>query len=208
MLSVGLSCLILLPNEQNKRLLIPGKVLELQGDDAIVELEEPLGLEVGCETSAFAEWRGKFFQQGITIAPMIVAEGAAPASPNIVRFTRVGEAVSAESRGSYRVSVATCELFAHVGDQTRCHVVDISPEGCAVICSQPLTVGQTVEVGFSFDGMTVGGEMKVQTVKELRNGKLRFGLFAHDKKSTSRKALQNLSIIMQRLQLKRLAGAA
>jgi hypothetical protein len=207
MLSDGLPCLILIPNEQNTRVLIPGKVLELKGSDVMVELDESVSLKGGTHTSVFAEWLGRFFQQGITISADDVITSAESAVSTIIRFKRVGEPISAESRGSYRVGVAAQELYALV-DEQRCHVVDISPEGCAVICAQPLTVGDVVNVSLSCEGVQIVGTMKVQTVKELRNGTLRFGLFAPDKKSKTRSSLQKLSALMQRMQLQRFAGAA
>jgi hypothetical protein len=136
-----------------------------------------------------------------------VTVSAETAASTIIRFTRIGEPISAESRGSYRVSIAAQELYAQVDNQ-RAHVVDVSPEGCAVICAKPLTVGELVEVSLSFGEVQLAGSMKVQTVKELRNGTQRFGLFAPDKKSKIRGSLQKLSALMQRLQLQRFAGAA
>ena len=207
MLSDGLPCLILVPNEKNNRVLIPGKVLELKGGEVTVELEEPVSLKGGAHTSVFAEWLGRFFQQGITIAADDVTTSSESAATTIIRFTRVGEPISAESRGSYRVSIAAQELYAQV-DEQRAHVVDVSPEGCAVICAAPLVVGEMVEVSLAFADVQIAGSMKVQTVKQLRNGTQRFGLFAPDKKSKTRLSLQKLSALMQRLQLQRFAGAA
>ncbi|HMB96090.1 MAG TPA: PilZ domain-containing protein [Tepidisphaeraceae bacterium] len=206
MLSIGLQCLILLPNEQNKRLLIPAKVLDIYGDDAVVELEEPVVLKPGTQSNVFAEWLGRFFQQGITI----VADDDANSEQAscMVRFTSFGEPVSAESRGSYRVSIAAQRVYARIGLQERCHVVDVSAEGFAVVCKRPLTVGEMVEVSLSHEGVHIAAAMKVQGVNELSNGTLRFGLFAPEKKSPARAGLQKLSLIMQRQQLKRFAGAA
>ncbi|HEY1629553.1 MAG TPA: PilZ domain-containing protein, partial [Tepidisphaeraceae bacterium] len=169
--------------------------------------EEPIALADGTNTSVFAEWLGRFFQQGIQIIADNVVAGAAPVATTMIRFTRVGEPVSAESRGSYRVGVAAQQVYALV-DEQRCQVVDLSPEGCAVISVKPLTVGGMVDVSLTFEGVEVAGPMKVQTVKILRNGSQRFGLFATDKKSKTRASLQKLSSLMQRMQLKRFAGAA
>jgi hypothetical protein len=207
MLSDGLPCLILIPNQQNKRLLVPGKVLELRGGEVTVELDEPICLLGGTQSNVFAEWLGRFFQQGITIVAEDVINIAETAASTIIRFTRIGEPVSAESRGSYRVSIAAQEIEAQV-DEQRCHVVDLSPEGCAVICRQSLTIGDAVDVSFSHEGIEVAGTMKVQTIKQLRNGTQRFGLFVSDKKSKIRTALQKLTVIMQRQQLQHFAGAA
>jgi hypothetical protein len=205
MLSLNRSCFLLVPNKRNKRVLLPGVVHELDGTRAIVRFEEPIHLELGQQATIFAEVRGKFFQQGITVE--VLHNGADAAAP-LVELTVVGEPVSAESRGSYRVGVAATDLYAQVGRLSACHVVDVSPEGCAVICPRALMIGTVVEVHFEFEGHVASGDMRVQTAKELKNGDLRFGLFAFEKRSALRASLQKISAALQRAQLRRLAGAA
>jgi hypothetical protein len=203
MLSINCECFLLIPNEQNERLLLPGKVVQLNDANAIVKFDQPITLKAGDESTIFAQWRDKFLQQGVKIQTAAMND-----DPSTIELSRVGEPVSAEGRGSYRVSVAIAMIYGTVDGQKHCHVVDISPEGCAVVCTQPLIIGQTVPVQFEYQNVVVEGLLKVQTLKNLSSGKMRFGLLANEKNSPARKALQKLTVLMQRLQLQRLAGAA
>jgi hypothetical protein len=220
MLSVNRPCFLLIPNERNERILQRGIVVQLNGNDAVIQFEKPVGLKAGDETTLAAEVRGKFLQQGVNVVAMGAAaerpttgSTAPPALPSpgcMISVTCVGEPVSAEKRGSFRVSVAAAagDITARVGKQKDCHLADVSPEGCGIVCPESLTVGQTVNVAFTFQGITVEAPMRVQTARQLRNGRVRVGLFVPDKTSPARRALEKLSMLMQRLQLQRLAGAA
>ena len=100
------------------------------------------------------------------------------------------------------------EIHARVGRLTQCPVADISAEGLSVICSHKLEIGSPVEVEFMAEGVIISGAFRVQSVKPLSPSKNRYGLFAFDKHSETRRALEKLAGIMQRYQLKRLSGAA
>jgi PilZ domain len=217
-------CFLLVPNDQNHRLLVPGKVWEILDGQIIAQFDDCIAINPGDNAIVLAEWKQKFFQQSVTISRVWVAPpsdetlaaspmdfptcvaGANAAMP-IIEFLPVGQPISAEQRGSYRVSVAACDFYAVVAKHVKCQVVDVSPEGVAVLCDH-LTIGQRVNVSFERGGIRLEGQMTVQTCKETRSGRLRFGLHAPDLKAPIRSKLQKLTMLMQREQLKRLAGAA
>jgi hypothetical protein len=125
-----------------------------------------------------------------------------------VAFKLVGEAVSAEQRQLYRVSVPLADIRARVGTELNCHVVDISPEGFAAITRQQYVIGATVQIHFIYQGETVLAQARVQTARPTNDGRYRYGFFIGDRISPARRALSQISMAVQRQQLRRLAGAA
>jgi hypothetical protein len=217
MFSLGVPVFAWAPGRSKQRVLNPGKVVEIAEGGQVVtaKFEDELNLDPEESVQLFVEFRGKFFQQGATTIgkPNTECPPDACASretqPNTFDFRRVGEPVSAESRCSYRVSVVSAGIEAVIGPKkSRCPVVDVSPEGFAVILPAAPTIGTNLPVNWSVDGTTVDGTARVQTIKQLKNGTFRVGLLMPEKKSPARRALEKLSITLQRMQLKRLAGAA
>ena len=196
-------CFLLVATPSNKRLLKAGHVLELGSDNVVIEFEDLLLPPVEADTTLLAHVRGKFFQQ----AAKVLSHRPDAAKPT-AEFQLIGEAVSAEQRGSYRISVINAEIHARVGRLTQCPVADVSPEGLSVICGQQLDIGSSVEVEFMAEGVIISGTFRVQSVKPLSPSRSRYGLFAPDKHGETRRSLEKLSGIMQRYQLKRLSGAA
>lgn len=201
MLSLTNPAFISIPNPQNQRVLHEAVVLELDGRRVVLEIAGLSAAPEG-EVTLFAEVRGKFFQQGATVT--VVRQ----ASPLQIEFHTVGDPVSAEQRGSHRTSVIAMEIPVGIDKIAGCVLADVSPEGVGVICPKSLTVGTTVHVSLMCQGIHIDTPLRVQTVKILPSGKLRFGLFLADKRSPARAQLQKLAGLMQRLQLKRLSGAA
>lgn len=225
MLSVSAQCFVLIPNTQNSRVLHPGKVLSVAGNltgAAVVQFEEDPGLAPDAEVVLCAEWKGKFHQQGArvkSIAPPTVATAGTASAANeapasaandklTIEFQRSGEPVNCESRGIYRVSVATQEVRITVGKQLNCLLTDVSAEGISAIVNQPLKVGSTVEINISVESIFAQGVVRVQSEKQLAGGKLRYGFHAPEKKSQLRRSLESISNLMQRRQLRRMSGVA
>ena len=109
----------------------------------------------------------------------------------------------------FRVSVVTAGMDARIGNERHCAVLDLSAEGFGVIAHTPFPLGSMIHVAVSYNGQTAFSTMvRVQTVKKRRDGNFRYGFLAPDKKSIARKAMQQLSTTIQRMQLRRLSGAA
>lgn len=191
------------PNPDNKRVLIEGQVSLAEAGRCQIAFEHVAGLMPGSDATLFAEVRGKFYQQAAT-----VADESFDAGRTTVTFALVGDPVSAEQRGSFRTSAVLLDVPVGVDRIAGCLLADVSPEGVGVICPKPLAVGSTVEVTLNVDGFGIVEKMRVQGVKILPSGKLRFGLFIPGKGATSRRVLEKLAGHLQRQQLRRLSGAA
>jgi hypothetical protein len=203
MLTSGQGMFLLVPTNSKKPLLVPGKVTESNTSSFAINLDDACDLKAGLETLAYCDVRGKFFQQGATLAEIT------PTLPKITYvFTRVGEPVSAEQRQTFRVSVALSDINAQVGDRKYCQVVDFSPEGLAIISSPGLVIGATVKVTLNHEEHSLVADARIQTIKVMPTGKVRYGLLVPNTNAGARRTLLRMSMGFQRTQLKRLAGAA
>jgi hypothetical protein len=204
MLAAGTEMFLLIPEETNGRILHPGKVIESDAIGFLAEFDATIAPAVGSDVNAYGEVRGKFFQQGAKVAEIRAAEGKC-----VLAFSRVGDPVSAENRQTFRVSVVSANITAKVGKEKNCPVVDVSPEGFGAIAKTELRVGALVPIEFQHGGHLVSGPARVQTVKRRPDGKFRYGFLAtSDRKGQARSSLQQITSLMQRAQLRRLAGAA
>lgn len=203
MFRVGKPCFLLVTTASNQKILKVGKVLEADDQNVTVEFEEQVAPAVGEPATLYAEKSTKFFQQPVTTIMDCGGVGKPTYS-----FMKVGQPVSAEQRGTYRVSVVSANLPARVGKMRHCQLADVSPEGVAVICQNGLAIGQSVEVEFVVEGITLYGALRVQTAKTLTPTKTRYGFLAPEPKSVMRRSLERVASTMQRYQLKRMSGAA
>jgi hypothetical protein len=202
-LNSGQGMFLLVSNDSKNPKLAAGKVIESSSTAFAIELDDSSNLQPGLETLAYCDVRGKFFQQGVTLTEV----RALLSTPTYV-FVRVGEPVSAEQRQTFRVSVALSNVIAQVGERKQCQVVDVSPEGIAVITSQGFSIGTTVKIALAHEDNKIAADARIQTIKVLPTGKVRYGLLVPNTNPIARKALLKMSMGFQRTQLKRLAGAA
>jgi len=202
MLFVGNPVFLLIPSPSKKRILFPGAVIESCPTHFTGKFQDPIAPAVNSDVNAFCEVGGKFFQQGAVVTEI------RPGLENVIVFRRNGEPVSAESRQTYRVSVISEGFTARVDKLRTCSVVDISSEGFAAIVTERLSLGSVVKIKLDCDGQTIESPARVQAVKDLPSGQFRYGLLIPRSNISARNALQKISAGMQRLQLKRLRGAA
>jgi hypothetical protein len=202
LLNTGSPVFLLIPSPAQKRILHRGEVIESDGISFVARFDNPIAAAVGSDVNALSEINGKFFQQGAVVTAL------RPDSGNVIVFRRNGEAISAETRQTYRVSVVTAGFNAKVGKVDSCPLIDISAEGFAVIVPDRLDLGSVVSIKLMCDGRCVETPARVQTVKELDGGKFRYGFLVPRDNVSARTAIQKISAEMQRLQLKRLRGAA
>lgn len=203
MLNSGQGMYLLVAATSEKRDLYPGKVVVSTRESFTVEFDTPLALPIGFETLAFCSVRGKFFQQGATLTE-VRTDSSTPAYV----FRRESEPVSAEQRQTYRLSIALSGIQAQIGLQEKCQVVDFSPEGLGAIGSPGFSIGSVQKVSLTHGEFTIDADARVQTIKVMANGKVRYGLLVPRSNIAARGALEKLSASFQRVQLRRLAGAA
>ncbi len=204
MISANTAVYLLVSGEANERVLHPGTVVGLPSADAmVISFDQPVAPSVGSDVNLFFDQRGKFFQQYGTIA----AVSSDDAGQTII-CKRSGDAVPADSRGCYRVSVVAMSITARVCGERDCPVVNISAEGLAVLTELGHELGDNVDLTFEYDDQRVIGVACVQTVRILPGRKYRCGLMVPSTEKVMRNSLQKITAIVQRKQLQNLRRIA
>ena len=209
MLSIDTRFFVCVPGESQRRILRPATVVEVNQDIYVAELEEkdiPLG--EGQAIVVYYEIRGEFMPQPGTVTACSPADGQ---EPDRIGLTTSGRAVSAESRQCYRVSTVTADLAVAVDDDDHCPLTDVSVTGLSFISDNPYEPGNIVPVRLEHDQASFEGSACVQSIKPLGSGRTRYGLYCVEHRadaSNLSKGLNQISMAVQRQQLRRLAGAS
>lgn len=202
----GTGCFVQVPDDSSQRILHSAVVQGFANNTYTAELQEDAALlESGQDIFVYYESSGKFARQPARID--LIAD-----TPSGRRFSFqfTGDAVSGETRQCYRVSTIMAAVTATFGDEENCRVVDVSPTGFAVIATEQYMATDIVEVTIRFEGETFKGQGRIESVKELSLGRIRYGLHCVDGKATDetlRKGLQQISATVQRQHLRRLSRA-
>ncbi len=193
------------PAKTGKRYLHTGRVQELEPGGLTMIFEKPrFRVEAGQEIVVFYNHRRKFVQQAAKVAELQQGE-----QELVLNIELVGEAVSAEGREHYRVSTISADLFARLGDEDLCPLVDISATGFAIIARSEHVLGETEHAVVEFIGETYEGKVCVQSVRELGRGRIRYGMrYLEEEAScgTLKTGLQKISLAVERTLLQNQSG--
>ena len=176
------------------------------GDDALscAELDATKRFEAGQEVLIYYEKDREFVQRPVrieTLDPRPECDGALA-----VGFVALGDPVSAESRQHYRVSTQSVELEACVAGDGHCPVQDLSATGFAALVPAEYAIGAAVGVDLDYEGIHCEGQAVVQSACTRREGN-RYGFLATDAGSEAlRASLNQVSLAVQREQLRRISG--
>ncbi len=199
----GSDLFVQLPSESNERILHGGVV---QGvEDGVIRFQpnDRLALEPGQDIRIYFERQREFMQQ-----PAKVEAALDDADAGVLAIRPEGEAVSAENRQCYRVSTIFANLSIDLAGET-CSLTDVSVQGFSLISTKPYKQGQTLPIRLLHEGQVYEGNAQVQSIKDL-GGKTRYGLLCAGKATgpaSLPKGLQQVSMSIQRMQLRRRAGA-
>jgi hypothetical protein len=200
MLGVGTPIFIIVPDESEKQIFHHGRVLEANDESFVAEFDHLEPLPAGFSVSAYNEVDGKFFEQKATVTALVREK------PNpIIAFERVGLPTSAERRGSYRVRMLKVTLAGQIGEERRCDIMDISPEGFSAVTIKALDVGSLVNVRIAYESYVLDCPVHVQSVYTLANGRHRCGFMVPENNVKMRRCLERISSMIQRLHLRSLA---
>ena len=200
---------LLVPNESNERVLHPGRVLDSSAGDAVlIGFEQAVAPPAGSDVNVFFEHRGKFYQQTGTITAASTPPDARSGIAQSIAFRCVGDPVSAESRGSYRVSLLNLDVTARVENDRKCPLVAVSPEGLGLITKKGHRLGTAVKVTLDYGGEHLEGLARVQTVRPQKDGTFRCGLLVPSTEDKMRRSLRKITALAQRQQLRTLRESA
>jgi hypothetical protein len=163
----------------------------------MAEFDEMQIPAVGSQVYTYRETGGKFFQQEVIVKEINRIK------PNpILTFQRTGAPVSAEKRNSYRVRMVRLSLTGRIGEELRCPIADISPEGFAAITGKALEVGSFTKVSIQYETHSLEGQARLQCIKMLSDGKFRCGFMVPESNSRMRRSLERIASIIQRIHLR------
>jgi len=187
------------------RLLRGSTVAETEGEHFTVEFgEEEIQLEVGQELLCYFDGKREFMQQIVRLVELLAKE------PQLVaKLVTVGDPISAESRQTCRVSAISVDIFAEVGEERGLRLQDVSATGFALIAKGSYPIGATLPVSITFEGDIYSGVAAIQSGRQLRPGRIRYGLHPLAEGPGAGDLLDGLrqvSLAVQREQLKRNSG--
>lgn len=201
MLSVGAPIFVVIPDESKEPIFHSGKVLESDTEEFMAEFDHFQALPIGFIVSSYSEIDGKFYHQKATVKTI----GRTEPNP-VMSFKRIGPPESADRRNSYRVRMLRLALTARIGEEARCIITDISPEGFGAITIKALEIGSFVNVRFEYETQVVEGPVRVQCATKLSDGKHRCGFYVPERNGKMRRSLERIASMIQRLQLRTTAG--
>lgn len=181
MLAIGTSMLLLIPSKSNHRVLHPGEVIESDSERVVCRFEEAIAPAEGSDVIAFGLMNGQFLQQAVRVIANVPGINTCT-----IELLRTGEAVSAEQRQAYRVSVVTSDVYARIGKEQACPVIDISAEGFGAIASGDYKLGSSVPVSFTIDKLTIDTTVRVQTARTRPDGTCRYGFLVAEKSNPAK----------------------
>jgi hypothetical protein len=192
------------PHESQRRILHPATVKGVDENGCTAELEEAnLSLEAGQDLFVYYNLKRKFVKQAARVDAILRAEPTL-----VVGFQTSGEPMSAESREWFRVSTVMANLTAVVGAEAECRLLDVSTMGFAVEASKRYEVGKIVSVTLRYGGDEFSGRARIQSIRPLEGGLIRYGLHAVDDRDSGgnlQRGQQQISAAIEREQLRRLS---
>lgn len=203
----GTGCFVQVPDGSDKCILHPIVIQEFNQDTYTVELKEfdAAPLESGQDIFVYYDFKNEFMRQPASIGVIVELS-----SGFTFTFQFTGDAVSAERRQCYRVSTVMADVSSTFGEEDNCEVVDISATGFAVIAARQYKITEIIVATIQFEGMMVNTQCRIESVQELSNGRIRYGLHCLDGKTIDErqsKGLQQIFATIQRQQLRRMSQA-
>lgn len=202
----GTGCFVQAPDESSKRILHSAVIQRFTDDKYTAELQEDAGmLESEQEIFVYYESKNEFMRQPARIEMITVTPSGCTFS-----FQFTGDAVSAESRQCYRVSTVLAAVTATFGGEKDCPVVDVIATGYGVVATKQYKAMDIVTTTLRFEDQTLSGQGRIQSVRDVGAGRIRYGLLCVNGKSpdeTLFKGLQQISAAIQRQHLRHLSRA-
>lgn len=212
MLSQGDLLYIQKPTQANQRVLIPLDIVAMQQGQVIIETSQVFDwLPEDGQVMVYYDQRRDFVKQSAKLEVHLHEENEDQVD-GIMRYAveLLGEAVSAESRQTFRVSTVISGRTAEFANEGHVPLVDVSASGYAVIATSIHNVGELVTTTLNHDGRQFTGTACVQSICHLDATRIRYGMYCVEKRQPGNNLNQGLltvSMAVQREQLRRLSRA-
>ncbi len=188
------------PSSRARR-LCHSRVIEVDRETFTVAFgPDAISLCVDDELPIFLNAQGEFMQQVVR-----VLEVSLESSGLIVRVVPCGEATSAETRDSHRVSTISADVHITLGEEVDCSIQDLGSNSLAVVARGEHPIGSIQPVVLEHQGNFFSGEFTIQSRRVMRPGHFRYGLrlLAPGGEGDMLDGLQQIQLMVERAQLKR-----
>ena len=171
--------------------LLPGRVLWTNGDLVAAEVDVvTFPYETGNKLAILFDDCRRFVAQNAVVEGVLDREAADDPSfealsrmdfdedsrPIVVVLERIGTPELAESRECYRVRTDGLNVTVSFGSCPECELTDISQTGFAVLSDESLEPMSVVDAALSSGESVIQGNVRIQSVRQLRNGRYRYGV--------------------------------
>ncbi len=195
--------------------LLPGRVLWTRGDLVTTEIDVVAFPYAGKRVVILYEEGRRFVAQEAVVQGIIDCEAEdercfeetshidldEESRPVSVVLERIGDPALAESRECYRVRTAVLNVTVDFGSCPECELVDISRTGFAVLSDESVEEDSLVEAALPNGESFVHGHVRIQSARQLRNGRYRYGFVVVGRGMQN--ACASLSTELQRQMLRR-----
>ncbi len=171
MLKTGSDIFVRFPDNPDERVLERGIVIGVGAGRISAVLESSvLPLYPGLELLLYYTREREFVQQ-----PARVEGCSNEAVGLVIDCAMAGDPISAESRHHRRGTTILADIIAVLDGKQACRLQDVSMSGFAVVTEHVYPLGSVMPVGMNFEGCCFEGTARVQSVRELWRGHLRYG---------------------------------
>jgi len=146
-------------------------VLERRGMLLAVECGADLDLRSDMNLRVYWDQRGSFMVQDARLRAV-----SAPPAPRRLEVELIGEAQSADERGSLRVSLDRTDLLAQVGLANPAPVIDLSEVAFSLCAPEGWQIGDVHDAVLYAEGEGLSGRVRVQSAQRTEPGVCRYGL--------------------------------
>lgn len=134
--------------------------------------DESLPVSPGQSAWLCYDWSGQFLRRAVRVDAVMDGEDRLTVGLQIT-----SDADGADRRESCRVSTAIVGLTVDVDGEQGCPLLDVSANGFAVVASTPLNVGDTADVGLTYNRRRYHGQVRVRSGREVTAGQYRYGMY-------------------------------
>ena len=179
---------------------IRGAVVTSTACELVFETQEWIELPVDARVEVLCRLKYKFVRAQATVQAILRQE-----PPILIRLTWIGQPHPCEVRSTFRVSVPGSKLNAMIGTDS-VWLVDVSFNGFSIWSLESYENGSVVEVTLYYGGQRFTGKARVRNVNTLGEGRKRYGLSITEDSIELKRGLQQITMGIQRQQLRNLAG--
>ncbi len=202
MLNIDTEILLKLPNKTSKDSLYTAKIVQIhEGIYTAILKQRDAIVANGVEVLLYYELDREFMQQTARIETAVVQDDI-----TTIGFRTTGKPVSGERRQCFRVPTLIADLKVKFAGERDCPLVNISATGLGIISENKLYEGYVGAIALYFEDRIYSGEARVQSVRDLEDGRFRYGLLGIESRKGGnilQRGMQKISMAVQREQLRR-----